>query len=207
MEVEILDYTREFVYGEGDISLPDAPENGFVFNKTPFCRYRDLDHNWYLLTDRNQELFLELLDKIWFAVKNQSQILIPFTLDNMAWYPGVHEYMRQEFGINRMIRQNTRFNYIVDNRFTRTGKISKNAYILNFWDHPYNDSLTLTTDKSHYSFGEFTIDKFHQINKGRVIQWLNNNGKMLSTVTYFKTINNEIVVNGMERNGRNVLNT
>ena len=196
------DLSKEWEYGTGDISLPDAPIDGFVLNNMRYIKYEDASYNRYLLDGRNRDKFVEIVSQVVDAVKRECNLLHEVKYHKMEYEPRIVNLLRHySWGVSQQITLNNDFCWLQDTRFTRTGKIAKNAYVLNFWDNPVRDFL----DYENYqvSFGEVSITSEHKVNKGRLVQRKGNNNLVVAV----KEVKGSLVVSYIEENGKNILNT
>ena len=105
------------------------------------------------ISSANRDKFVEIVSQVVDAVKRECNLLHEVKYHKMEYEPRIVNLLRHySWGVSQQITLNNDFCWLQDTRFTRTGKIAKNAYVLNFWDNPVRDFL----DYENYqvSFGE-----------------------------------------------------
>lgn len=197
------DYSKEWKSGIGDISLPNTPVEGLSLSNIPYVSFKDSPFNRYLMEGQNKEFFLEKVSQLVDLVKREVGTLCDVSYSSMEFKPRVIDVVSRVpwFG-SAHTRLNNEFCWLKDTRFTPTGRISKNAYVLNFSDTPV--TLRPSTDKTtRISFGTIYLTAEHKINKGRLIQWKGSN----SLIVGIKDVDGSLVINYVEEDGHNKLNT
>ncbi len=187
----------QYSSGINDISLMENLPHLFNLTYMTYVKFEDTPYNQYLFDGNNQALVKELVSFVLDSLRGKVKLIAEFTPYQFEFEPRPVRYWDGYITVEEC----NQFCWLEDTRFTRTGKISKNAYNLHFYDkavHSNNEPQT---------YGNITLQGSLIPNKGRVIQWRPKGaGHFDMLVIYFKMVNNQIVVSGVERDGRNVLN-
>lgn len=130
--VSVDDFTHKYSGGYGDIRIPGETQKVLNLQQVPYARQENTQFNRYLLEGENQAAAIQMIQKVKDVAQSFTTHTDLIDIDRLKFRPGIVSREINIFGLKRIEKFDTQFCWLEDTRFTKTGKVSINAYVLHF---------------------------------------------------------------------------
>ena len=184
-------YKKPTDQGYFDLRIPDVNNESLALSSVRAFRFEIDTKNRYYIDEVNRNYIINCVHTVIgtaFPQMNPNDFLFEFE-DRKIQKSEVN------YGFKHVLTENNKICWMSDTRFTPTGKVSKNAYGLNY-------NVGSKSNQEYTIYGDIDLQADGSINKARCML----NAKDL-TVKQLKNTPNGLIITAVTINGESAMNT